>query len=422
MNAREIYGYYGREDVQKALLRVCEKREVVGVFKDGAFSTRPNTLVYAQDILALVRGGAVAFHGSLERWANPMAVGGEGYESGRIGWDLILDIDCGQTEHGKVAAAVFIDALKKHGIKNAFVKFTGGTGFHIGVPWESFPQTVDYRSTKEQYPELARKIVQYLKHFAASDLEKAFLKRWSVEELAEQRGKPVGSIMTHDGIDPFQITNVDPVLISPRHLFRLPFSLHEKSHLVSLPIRPENLKDFVKEDALPEKIKFGAGFLDKHESEEASALVMEAVDWWAKQKRRRESRAKREANLQSAVPIELAPPCVKGILSGLADGRKRSLFILINYLSSLKWDWGAIEDILTKWNEKNKPPLAESYVRGQVRWHRNRKKPLPPPNCDNEGYYASFGVCQPDDVCGGQKKTVKNPINYALKKLRPRKK
>ncbi len=418
MNARDIYRYYGREDVQRALLKISEKREVVGVFSDGGFSTRPNTLVYPQDIVTLVRGGAVAFHGSLERWSNPMTVGTENYESTRDGWDLILDVDCERIEHGKVAVSVLVDALKKHGIRNVSIKFTGGTGFHIGVPFESIPVVVDYKETREQYPELARKIVGYLKGFAFQDLEKAILKRWSIEKLAEDSGKKVGEIMTDDGIDPYSIAGVDPVLISPRHLFRLPYSLHEKSHLVSLPLRPEEVDGFKKEHASPDRVKFGTGFLDRFEENEASMLVVEAADWWARQKRKKERKAVRELKLKSAVPIGLAPPCVHNIIKGLSDGKKRSLFILMNYLSSLKWSWSEIEAFLAKWNEKNRPPLRESYLRGQVRWHRNRKKVLPPPNCDNPGYYESFGVCKPDGMCGGREKSIKNPINYAIKKLK----
>lgn len=421
MNTREIYNYYSRPDVQQAILKVSEKREVIGVFKDGAFSTRPNTLRYPKDIMSQVRGGAVAFHGSLERWSNPMAVGSENYESGRAGWDLILDMDCKDTEHGKVAVVVFLEALKRHGVVGVSVKFTGGTGFHIGVPWESLPQTVDYRPASEQYPELARKIVLYLKNFSREHLERALLKRWSAEELAEKTGRQVGEIFTNDGIDPFKIVEVDPVLISPRHLFRMPYSLHEKTHLVSLPLGPDRLEDFRKEDAEPSKINTGTGFLDSYAEGEASALIIEAVDWAARQKRGRGKKALRHISFRRAVPIELAPPCIKNIAKGLADGKKRSLFILINYLSSLGWGWEEIEHFLAEWNEKNRPPLVESYLRGQVRWHMNRKKTTPPPNCSSRGYYDDFGVCMPDEACGGNKKSIKNPVNYAIKKLRKRK-
>ncbi|MBN2330699.1 MAG: hypothetical protein JXC85_02690 [Candidatus Aenigmarchaeota archaeon] len=418
MNRKGIFDYYSRQDVQQALLQAAERREVVAVFKDGGFSTRPNTLVYPKDIMVQVRGGAVAFHGSLERWANPMVVGTENYESTRVGWDLILDIDCERTEHGKVAVQVFIDALRKHGLRSVYVKFTGGTGFHIGIPFEAMPSVVDYGMTSEQYPELARRIAQYLRGFAREALERALLKRWGIEHLAEETGQQVGDIITPEGIDPYKVANVDPILISPRHLFRMPYSLHEKSHLVSVPVDPGELDAFRPQDASPEHVRAGRGWLAEADENEAAMLVVEAVDWWVKEKSSRERGPRREITLDRAVPIELAPPCIQNMLKGLSDGKKRSLFILLNYLSSLKWGWDDIIEFLVKWNEKNSPPLRESYVRGQARWHKSRGKPLPPPNCANLGYYEDFGVCKPDGLCGGSRKSIKNPINYALRKLK----
>ncbi|UCD02927.1 MAG: hypothetical protein JSV63_04050 [Candidatus Aenigmatarchaeota archaeon] len=418
MSFRDIYAYYSREDVQDALLRASKNREVVGVFKDGAFSTRPNTLVYRKDISTLVKNGAVAFHGSLERWSNPMSVGSQNYELGRTGWDLILDLDCESTEHGKVGVRVFLNALKKHGVKNVSVKFTGGTGFHLGIPYEAFAEDVDYRPISEQYPDIARNIVGYLREFVRQNFEKELLKKWSVEELAGHAGKPVGEIMTEDGVDPFKIVDVDPVLISPRHLFRLPYSLHEKSHLVSLPLRRDEIEHFRKEDASPDKVRFIRPFLGKCEPGEADMLITEAVDWSVKNRKEAVKRAKREFVFKKPVPVELAPPCVHNIMKGLPDGKKRSLLIMINYLSSLGWKWEDITETLLKWNEKNRPQLKENYIRGQIRWHMNRKKSLPPPNCISPGYYESFKVCTPDKLCGGSKKTIKNPVNYAIRKLR----
>ena len=422
MNSAGIFRYYEREDVRRQLLKISEGREVAGVYKDGGFSKRPNTLIYPKDISMLVRGGAVAFHGSLEKWENPMAVGTDGYEKGRKGWDLILDLDCNMTEHGKAAAAVLIKALKKHGVSNVSLKFTGGTGFHLGIASGSLPDSVDYRPVKEQYPGLARITAQYLREFVRSDLEKKLLSKWSPEKLSEQAGVELGDLFTEegdDGIDPFRVVDVDPILISPRHLFRLPYSLHETKHLVSLPLDPADLEEFRKEDAAPERVKAERGFLDSYEKDEADMLVTEAVDWHARQQKKEQKAARViEQRPDSAVPIELAPPCIRNISKGLADGRKRSVFVLINYLSSLGWGWEEISQYLVEWNQKNRPPLGETYIRGQLRWHSNRGKRIPPANCSNRGYYEDIGVCSPDGICGGEKKTIKNPVNYALRKLR----
>lgn len=417
MDARQARDYYARDDVQQALLRVSAGREVAGVFADGGFSSRPNAILYQKDITAQVNAGAVAFHGSLERWENPMSVGTKGYEKGRTGWDLILDFDCSSTEHGKAAVVVFMDAIRRHGVKSASVKFTGGTGFHLGVPFESFPEEVDYKPTREQYPALARKVALYLKDHCRDALEKTLLSKWTAEELSAQAGVPLGKVVERDGINPYAVVDVDPVLISPRHLFRLPYSLHEKSGLVSLPLRQAEIEGFRKEDASREKVRLIRGFMDRHEENEASLLVTEAVDWAAKKKIRTEAGTGRVFEVPGrAVPLEFSPPCVKAILQGLTDGKKRSLLILINYLSSLGWKWADLQAEIVKWNQKNTPPLSETYVRGQLNWHERRRKVMPPPGCSNPGYYESFGVCRPDTVCGGEKKTIRNPLRYALKK------
>ena len=111
----------------------------------------------------------------------------------------------------------------------------------------------------------------------------------------------------------------------------------------------------------------------------------------------------------------LFSPCIKSILDGLPDGRKRSLFILMNFLRCVKWKRSDIESLVVGWNEKNKPPLRDSYVRSQIRWHSDRDKQIPPPNCEHKGWYEDMGVCKPDATCGFQKKTVKNPTTYPLR-------
>ncbi len=374
-----------------------------------------------------------------------MSLGSESYDKLRIGWDLILDIDCKLFEHGKIASEALIWALKKHGISNVFIKFTGGTGFHIGIPWESFPDKVDYKSTVNQYPDLARKIIFYLKEFARERFESKILRKYPAEDLSRQVNKPLGKILTEDGIDPYEIVDVDPILISPRHFFRLPYSINRKTFLVSLPMKPNELEGFKKMDAKPEKVKIKEGFLDTHKMEEADTLVLQSSDWWAMKSadekheiidgqleklRRSGYRWISQEDLKKFktmspqkrqrifVPEKLFPPCLKNISGGLTDGRKRSLFTLLNFLRSSNWNWEDIEKYVNEWNEKNKPPLRENYVRSQIRWHKARSKQILPPNCLHPGWYEDFGVCDPDATCGGKEKSVKNPVNYGPRKLR----
>ncbi len=444
MNQKDVYAYYSNDDLLEFMVSFSKNREVTGVFRNGNFSQRPNVIVYPNDVLAMVKTGVVEFHCSLERWSQPMNLKSGDYDELRIGWDLILDIDCKLFEHGKIASKAFLWGFRKHEISNVSIKFTGGTGFHMGIPWESFPEKVDYELTAKQYPDLARKIAFYLKDFVRERFEKDLLKKFSPEDLSKQVNKPLGKILTEDGINPYEVVNVDPILISPRHFFRLPYSLNRKTFLVSLPIKPEELDEFERMEARPGKVRVREGFLNKYEREEASTLVMEASDWWAMKsaEERREIINEQLERLRTAgyrwikpedlkklrimetrgkrrffVPENLFPPCIKNILKGLSDGRKRSLFTLLNFLTSANWKWEDIEKFIHEWNERNHPPLQENYIRSQLRWHKSRGKAILPPNCSHPGWYEDFGVCKPDRICGGKEKTVKNPLNYSRRLL-----
>jgi len=235
------------------------------------------------------------------------------------------------------------------------------------------------------------------------------------EELSEISGKPLGKVLVDDGIDPFQIVDIDPVLISPRHLFRMPYSLNGNSFLVSMPIKPEDIMAFEKDNAKPEKVKAKPDFLVRGENGEAGPLVAEAIDWANKRKVNEIKKIQREIVFEKQVPPEMFSPCIKSILDGLPDGRKRSLFTLMNFLKCVKWNKSDIETLILQWNQKNKPPLSDSYVRGQIRWHGMRNKQIPPPNCNHSGWYDEMGICNPDATCGFQKKVVKNPTTYPMK-------
>lgn len=424
LDMRMVQEYYSREDVQKAIIDVAKDREIAGVFRSGSFGTRPNVLVYPNDVIEMVKSGVIEFHSSLERWSNPMAIRPDNHEDLRIGWDLILDIDCKEFEHARITATVLCKALEKHGVKNHSLKYTGGKGFHIGIPWESMPDTIDYKKSVSMFPDVARHIGLYLKNHIKEDLGEAFLRKYRPEELAAQSGKPLGKILADDNVDPFRIVEIDSVLISSRHLFRMPYSLNRNTGLVSVPMSLETLRRFRKDDARPDLVKVRERFLDKGKPGEADILVAEAVDWWTMRQAAELKKIIRKAALNKPAPKELFPPCIKNIEEGLSDGRKRSVFILRNFLYSLRWGREDVEKFIIEWNQKNKPPLSDSIIRGQLRLQRSTKDFILPPNCTKEGYYESFGICKPDHICG-ENKNVKNPINYTLRKIdrkRPEKK
>lgn len=415
MNQRQIFDYYSREDIQEELLRLAKNKEIVGVFRNGSYGERPNTFIYPQDIISTVKSGSVEFHFSLEYWKNPIQIKKTNYEQLRSGFDFILDIDCKDTEHGKIAANLFIKELNNHGIKNIGLKFSGGTGFHIAVPWSSIPNKVDYQLTAKQYPDLPRLMASYLKSRIRKKLENTLLSKYDIEKLAEQTGKPVKDFITKTGIAPYKIVDIDPILISPRHLVRMPYSLNRNTFLVSMPLKIEQLEDFKREDANPENIKSIENFLPKSEPDETELLISQTIDWRTHNFVKEEKKIIKRAKLNKAIPLEVAPPCIKNILKGLPEGKKRSVFVLINYLSSTGWKQEDMERVLLEWNNKNSPPLQENYIMGQLRY--GSEKQVAPPNCIKPGYYIDIEICQPDIICGGENKTIKNPVNYPFKKL-----
>ena len=415
-----IMDYYSREDVQKAILEASKNREIVGIYENGNFGKRPNIIQYQDDILQMVKSGMISFHGSVERWSNPMLLRSgmlpQEQDKLRIGWDLILDPDCSDFEIGKIAVKTIVEALKDHGIKSYYIKLTGGKGFHIGIPFEAFPKTINSKPIEKLYPELPRKIILYLKDYIREQLKENILAFDDPLSIAERIKKPIGEIIDQDGLDPFKVVEIDPMMANPRHMFRLPYSLHEKTLLVSLPISLSQLDKLKRGYAYPPRVKVSKKFLtEKPKLREASSLVVEASDWF-------ETHKKEEKKIEylgpkrkiREIPKKYFSPCIIKTLQGLQDGRKRSLFILITYLKNMGWSWEKLEDEIMKWNSKNIPPLQENYIRTQIRWHKRQPKNILPPNCDNNNFYKSIGTCVKDNYC----RNLKNPINYAFRKMK----
>jgi hypothetical protein len=268
--------------------------------------------------------------------------------------------------------------------------------------------------TKNQYPEMLQKIIEYLKWYTKEEIKSEILNSFDVKEVSQITGKPLNEIVVNGEFDPFKVISVD--IFGSRHLFRLPYSLHESSLLVSLPLEPKEIDKFEKEQALPEKVKVEKSFLKNISSPEAEALVIEALDWAAKQPQQKvEIPKKVRIKPTKQIPEEFFPPCIKLILNGLNDGRKRSIFTLVNFLKNMNWDLEKIEKRIFEWNEKNSPQLRANYLRTQLRWHFRQERNLLPANCDNALFYDSIGICKPDEIC--ENKKIKNPINYPFKKL-----
>lgn len=283
------------------------------------------------------------------------------------------------------------------------------------------PENINSQPTAAQYPDLLQKIIEYVKWYMRDQLKEEIASFAPAEEIAKKIGKPVEQIEEKGEIDPFKIISMD--VFGSRHLFRLPYTLHEKTLYVSLPIKPMDVGRFEIQQALPEKSKVDEKFLaTRTRLHDAEALVIEALDWSTKHL----AEVKEEIpkilvkKKIKAVPEEYFPPCVQIALHGLTDGKKRSLFILTNFLRNMGWSLEKIENKIMEWNEKNVPPIRTNYLRTQLRWHFRQERNLLPPNCDNQNFYISMGICKPDETCtnGTDKIIIKNPVNYPFKRLK----
>ena len=217
-------------------------------------------------------------------------------------------------------------------------------------------------------------------------------------------------------IDLYELMGLDFILISPRHLFRSPYSLHEKTSLSSVVLTKQELVGFEPKQANPLNVII-KNFSPEAKEGEAKELIVEALDWF---KNKEISQGTNEEKVTGKYadfkPIKIKqlnddefPPCIKNILKGLEDGKKRSLFILINIFRSIGMDKLEMEKKIYDWNDKNKPPLKKGYIQGQLKWSYDRKPKLPP-NCKK--FYQEVGICSPDNFCP----KVKNPLNYVIRK------
>jgi hypothetical protein len=410
-----ILRHYKREDIREEMVRSATGREVAVRYGEKGFGKRPDTLTYPKDVLEFAKQGSSSFHVSEEHWSNVLQIAPElrreELDSLRIGWDLVLDIDCQYWDYSKLTAYLLVQALKEHGVKSISCKFSGNKGFHIGVPFQAFPKKLHGKDTSLFFPEGARRIAGYFSEFIRLPLSKEILKRFSVQEIMKTTGKPFEEIVKNGTFNPFSVIEIDTLLISSRHLYRMVYSLHEKSGLCSIPLELDKILTFEKDLAKPEAVKIGKlRFLDTSETVEGEAaqLLIQAFDFAIPQEKvERQNKDREFETLSTAAPKDFFPPCIHTILAGLEDGRKRSMFILINFLSNVGYTHEAIADMLAEWNTRNKEPLREVLIKGQVRYHKRR---ILPPNCNNKAYYQDLRVCTPDGFC----RRIRNPVNYTI--------
>ncbi len=399
--------YYSRKDIQKAIFSFSANREVAPSYMMESFGKRPDTFQYPGDIFEMVKNGATSFHCSEEIWTDPLKISTgmsqKQLNELRTGWDLLLDIDSKYLDYSKIMAELIIKVLRFHGVKNIGIKFSGSKGFHIIVPWKAFPKTIYNINTSDMFPEWPRIITKYVMDITKKELTE------KITQLTKPN-KYVRDFSASAEVVP------DLILVSSRHLFRMPYSLHEKTALASVVLKPEPevIQKFQPKDADPFKVEI-RNFMPDSKDGEASELLREALDWNKTQNPEQDEQKNYEGKLFSQVALKSIseknyPPSIRKILEGMkGDGRKRALFIITNFFRSVGMDRKDIEKILHEWNKKNETPLKGGYIVSQL-ISSFRGKPIPPPNYDKD-YYKGIGIVPTEEEL-----RYKNPSSFMIRK------
>ena len=394
--------YYSRPDIQKVIFDFSKNRETIPRYFEG-FGKRPDSLGYPSEVFQAAKNGATSFHCSEELWEDPLKISTSLNEKQlndiRIGWDLIIDIDSKYLDYSKVMTELVVKMLNFHGVKNIGIKFSGSKGFHIIVPWKAFPKEINDVKTSEMFPRYPRIILSYL----TEKIKPELVKKITAISVSNEYVKDIGE---SEKVIP------DMILVSPRHLFRAPYSLHEKTALASVVLTLEELKDFSPKKADPLKVSIKEFSPDSKEGE-ASRLLMQALDWHKEnnldEPEKKFERAEYKPIKLEKISDEFFPPAIRKILQGLTDGRKRALFVLINLFRSIGMERDELEKRLYDWNKKNPVPLKDGYIKAQIFWSY-RNKIVPPPNYDKD-YYKGIGIIQNDEEM-----RLLNQVNYVVKK------
>lgn len=446
--------YYSDFEVQRAILKFAKDREIAVRFDGGYYGKRPDVIENMFDVRKFVKKGVTSFHCSEERWANALllsdgSLSDEEKSKNRIGWDLILDLDGVCYEYSRIVGKIIIDYLNELGVKNVSAKFSGNKGFHIGVPFEAFSQNIiGIGETRLMFPDIARKIAGLLVFELKGRVAKALLEyEGSLENIANKYKFEIDELVNNDmdsmNFEWMKVIEIDTILISSRHLFRMPYSLNEKSGLVSVPIPNERIIDFEKYEAKPENVdpletenysflRYNLDF-----GKDADILLIRAheeenEEFYEKISARYSKQAKGEKRgiiftgdnsgdffeINEEVEMKDFPSTITYALDNqFEDGKKRALFLILTFLHSIKWDEKHIEEVIFEWNDKQPEPLKRNYITAQINWFKSQPKILSPPNFSNDNYYKGIGIPKEiveEDMIRFRGMKMKNPLHYVF--------
>jgi DNA primase catalytic subunit len=344
-------------------------------------------------------------------------------------------------------ASYLLDYIERHLIKiesNEFVNFGNKARYSFAQLKEITGKDIDeltYRVINKNGREVRTKekvknqIIKYhypcasCGHDEVLDVFVDYLKCKKCDALVRPMNTEQQRESSYRKFNASSLVAVDTVLIAPRHLYRMVYSLHEKTGLASIPIEIDHALDFNKDEAVADSVTVSnIIFLDdsKTKQGEAEHLLKESFDFSPLLETEDEERKLKRAftvteEITQKIPEELFPPCIQLLLKGVKDGRKRALFMLINFLTTVGWTHEEIKERLDVWNKANDEQLRETLIVTHLNYHKQQHKNVLPPNCPTrqnnvpviqQNYYTDLQVCHPDSLCA----RIKNPVQYAKKK------
>lgn len=213
LSAEDVLAYYGaeRQDIPNALFRYGKDRETIAVLQTGVlgrgrgdgpgFRSPEQILATARMCMDDQKGNVPrnypGFHGTVGRYE--LSRGILRRKQKPIGSDMVFDIDVKNNYKEAFRNGTRIVEFLDHYNVPHRVKFSGGSGPHIILPYEVFPHP-----------------------FSDAKFKQVFT---TIVNLSEAQ-------------------HVDTSFHSPGHFLRLPYSLNENTGLASLPLRREQLESF----------------------------------------------------------------------------------------------------------------------------------------------------------------------------------
>ena len=473
MDVNIAKNYYYRKDVQKKILEFSKNREIAYKY-NGFYSKRPQTIEYLSDLDIEAKKGVFSFHSSCELWTNPMLLGPSNSEDdkdkNRLGWDLILDIDGVDFFYSKIVSFEIVKFLEELGVKNVSIKFSGNKGFHIGVPFLSFTnKRFGFTDLSKTFPKTPRRISSFILSKIDNRVSKKIIKfEDNLDNISKKHSvdfrdfffrKTSTSKIELKPLWWIKLVEIDTILISSRHLFRMPYSLNEKSGLISIPIDKTKIMEFERKDAKIDNLKIGECekfdflkyddrygkdgdvLLEEIESLKIGELEEDILKNLKSYKKAQDNYKNTgsggiitggnfdDMKIDEEVLYDEFPSSIKYLLENkdLFDGKKRALFVLLAFFHSINYSKENIKKQVLDWNSNLVEPIKLGYILSQINWFNSKDEKVSPPNFDNENYYENILIPKEiikDDINKFRTLKIKNPLHYVyvLKKQKKSKK